>query len=183
MWLEIRIVIPRSWLSCLSSSRISMTLIGSSPLVGSSRIRNSGSLSMAIARPSRCFMPSEKFFTFFLPVPCSPTNSSILATQSLPGIPRRSRFTSRFSAAVMWGNNEGLSIISPIRLRAWVNARSPLAPNSSILPPDGKASPVTMRISVDFPAPFCPIKPYMEPLRIDKFTLSSAALPLNFLDN
>ncbi|MNR09218.1 hypothetical protein D3C85_1254110 [compost metagenome] len=159
MWLEIMIVMPSSRFNVFSSSRISITPIGSRPLVGSSRIINSGSPSSAIARPSRCFMPSEKFFAFLLPVPSSPTCFSILGTQSLPGMPRKTRFASRFSLAVMWGNRAGLSMIEPIRLRASIKACSSLDPNSSSDPPVGNASPVTRRINVDFPAPFCPINP------------------------
>ena len=50
------------------SSRISIMPFGSSPLAGSSKIRNSGFVISAIASASRCFMPRGKFFAFFLPV-------------------------------------------------------------------------------------------------------------------
>ena len=44
-------------------SRISTMPAGSRPLAGSSRINRSGSLSSAIARPRRCFMPIEYVLT------------------------------------------------------------------------------------------------------------------------
>src|SRR6266851_4509008 len=57
-WLE-RSTVRLPWPMSLMSLRISAMTCGSSPLVGSSRMRSSGSLSSAAATPSRCFMPVE----------------------------------------------------------------------------------------------------------------------------
>src|SRR5918911_100087 len=57
-WLESRTVrLP--WPTLRMRVRISAMPLGSRPLVGSSRISNSGSLSRAAATPSSCFMPCE----------------------------------------------------------------------------------------------------------------------------
>ena len=66
-WLDRRIVRPLSRLSDWSSSRISWTPIGSIAVVGSSRIRMSGSLTSASAMPSRWRMPREYVPTLSLP--------------------------------------------------------------------------------------------------------------------
>ena len=52
-------VTPCSWLSSCSRSRISATPAGSRPFAGSSRISSSGWCSSALARPSRCALPSD----------------------------------------------------------------------------------------------------------------------------
>ena len=57
-WLETKTVMPSS-ASDRMRSRISTMPAGSSPLVGSSRIKRSGEANMAAAMPRRCFMPSE----------------------------------------------------------------------------------------------------------------------------
>ena len=57
-WLESSTVRPPC-ASALMNARISAMPAGSSPLVGSSRISSSGSLSSAAATPSRCFIPIE----------------------------------------------------------------------------------------------------------------------------
>ena len=46
------------------SFRISTIPAGSRPLIGSSKIRNSGSCMSDRAIPRRCFMPREKFLNF-----------------------------------------------------------------------------------------------------------------------
>src|SRR5207248_3837563 len=57
-WLDSRTVRPPCF-SSLISARISIVPCGSSPLVGSSRIRRSGAFKSAAATPSRCFIPVE----------------------------------------------------------------------------------------------------------------------------
>ena len=58
MWLDTRTVLPWS-ASPRMVLRISRMPAGSRPLVGSSKISRSGSLSSVAAIASRCFMPSE----------------------------------------------------------------------------------------------------------------------------
>ena len=58
MWLDTSTVLPRS-ASPRMVARISWMPAGSSPLVGSSKISSSGSLSRVAAMASRCFMPRE----------------------------------------------------------------------------------------------------------------------------
>ena len=66
-WLETRIVIPFAFKERIRSSS-SLIPSGSSPLVGSSRIKNWGSVKIAIPIPSRCFIPNENLPAFFFPV-------------------------------------------------------------------------------------------------------------------
>ena len=68
MWLDIKMVIFFSSQSFIRSFLISTTPSGSSPFIGSSNIKNSGLFKRVIAIPRRCFIPSEKFLTFFLAV-------------------------------------------------------------------------------------------------------------------
>ena len=91
-WLDRRIVRPLSRLSDWSSSRISWTPIGSIAVVGSSRIRMSGSLTSASAIPSRWRMPREYVPTLSLPRserPTWPRTSSIACSAALPLSPLR----------------------------------------------------------------------------------------------
>ena len=59
MWLESRMVLPRSSHSTRMKSRTSAMPMGSRPLMGSSRISSSGLCITARAMASRCFMPRE----------------------------------------------------------------------------------------------------------------------------
>ncbi len=85
-----RIARPRS-ASARRRSRISRRPTGSTPSVGSSRSRTSGSCTSAAARPSLCTMPLENFFTRTSAQSESRTRSSsvgIRALQRARGHPR-----------------------------------------------------------------------------------------------
>ncbi len=98
------------------SSRISIIPCGSRPFIGSSSTTRSGSPHSAIAIPSLCFMPREKFFAFFLPVSTSPTRSSSSSIPSVFGRPSTLYCCMRFSLAVRSRYMAGVSTTAPIRL-------------------------------------------------------------------
>ena len=66
IWLEINIVFPLSVQRSRIKERTSAIPIGSRPLIGSSKIKSSGSCIMARAIASRCFMPREYWENSFL---------------------------------------------------------------------------------------------------------------------
>ena len=76
-WLETKIVTPFSWLSLMSSFRISIIPFGSKPFTGSSKSNNSGSLNKAMAIARRCFIPSEYCLALRLPSRDKSTNSNV----------------------------------------------------------------------------------------------------------
>ena len=96
IWLDTNIVIPYSLFKDFSKLRISTIPAGSSPLIGSSKIRNSGVFNSAIAIPNRCRIPSEKLRTAFFPVSFRPTMSKVFWITALSGIPRWIRCISIF---------------------------------------------------------------------------------------
>ena len=89
-WLDRRIAICRSRTSDRSRSRISVTPRGSIAVVGSSRIRTSGSLISASAMPSRWSMPREYVSVRSSARAVSPTDSiasSIASARLVPWDP------------------------------------------------------------------------------------------------
>ena len=66
IWLEINIVFPLSLQRSRIKERTSAIPIGSRPLIGSSKIKSSGSCIMARAIANRCFMPREYWENSFL---------------------------------------------------------------------------------------------------------------------
>ena len=64
-WLAINIVIFFSLFNFKSKLRISLIPAGSSPLIGSSKTRNSGLPSRAIAIPSLCFIPQRRYLWLY----------------------------------------------------------------------------------------------------------------------
>ena len=75
---------------------------GSKPLVGSSRINISGSLSRAEAIAKRCFIPKEKVENKSSDRSAKPTSFNTLGTAEL-GISLMRPTSSRFSLALMYG--------------------------------------------------------------------------------
>ena len=91
-------VTPSVWFSRTMRFRMARVPSGSRPLNGSSSSSRSGEPTSASARPSRCFMPSEKPFAFFLPTPSRPTSAS--ASRQRAGAsttPKARAFAMRFS--------------------------------------------------------------------------------------
>ena len=93
-----------------AASRISTTPAGSRPLVGSSRISNRGRCSSALARPSRCALPSDSVR--------ARRSAYGAQTKAVDGLARRRaavrerrrrRATSRFSRTVSSGYADGVS--------------------------------------------------------------------------
>ena len=165
-------VVSRSFTNFLRSSLNSIIPVGSSPLTGSSNIKNSGSPNNATPSASRCFIPNEKFATLFLPAFDKPINSKVLAMQLLFGIPLCILCTSKFCEAVISLYSAGISIVHPIFDRSY--CRLSLCPNRIISPSLLKLRPVNNLISVVFPAPFSPTSPYISPFGIVKFTFFKA---------
>ena len=124
MWLEIRIVMPRSRFRRKRSSRISTMPCGSSPLVGSSRMMKSGLLTSAIAMPSRWRMPSEKLRAVLLPVSLNPTKCNTSSITSYEVTPMTRHCSYRFCRAVILGYTDGVSMMAPVRLRLRLILRS-----------------------------------------------------------
>ena len=89
-------ITSRSFTNFLRSSLNSIIPVGSSPLTGSSKIKNSGSPNNATPKASLCFIPKEKFATLFLPALDKPINSRVSVIHFLFGIPRCILCTSKF---------------------------------------------------------------------------------------
>ena len=111
--------------------------VGSRPFNGSSKIKTSGSFSNTIAKANLCFIPSEKFLTFFLPVSLKFTIAKTLSISLVPGIPFSIRITSRFCLAVISIYNAGFSIVYPIFFCNLHSSFSLVCPNNLTFPSVG----------------------------------------------
>ena len=87
---------------------------GSSPFIGSSKIRKSGLEHKEMAIPSLWRIPSEKYLASFFPVLFSPTSSNILSTSSSIGRPIILYCTIKLSLADKFEYMAGDSIIALI---------------------------------------------------------------------
>lgn len=96
---EIRIVQSYRPGSDLIRFRISWIPAGSSPFVGSSKIKIGGRPNKAPASPNRCFIPNEYFLASRPPNSERPTSSSA-SVAALWERPKIRRIMSRFSAPV-----------------------------------------------------------------------------------
>ena len=159
MWLDMKTVTPRVRANDLSSSRISTTPAGSSPLAGSSRIRSSGSCSNARARARRCRLPDESWPAFrpaYGPSPSlsmtrrssrrrPPLDAAGVRSPGSPGQTTRDR-------------RRGIPPGAPPGSKARARSGRPAAPelDRSAL---GWIMPKSSRMVVVLPAPFRPRKP------------------------
>ena len=90
-----------------------------------------------------------------------------------------------FSATVRLGQRviSWYTVLMPISWASWGEwiFASPVTPSIRMLPASFSYTPVSTLISVDFPAPFSPIRAWISPLRRVKSTLFSALVPGNCL--
>ena len=137
---------------------ISATPCGSSPFIGSSRIRSLGFPISASPIPNLCFIPSENFFAFFLPAFSSPIFFKMPFIYSSLYFPRKSAFALRLSYAFKFSYNPGSSRREPI-FSLTLPIALPDLPMIVIFPPVGVDKPVINFINVVLPAPFLPTSP------------------------
>ena len=103
-------------------------------------------------------MPMEKFFVALEPTLPKPVRSSRSRTLSLGSArPSASAFIMRLSVALMEPYSPGDSTSAPMRRPAL--ASRGCMPNTRTSPPVGAASPASILITVDLPAPLRPTNP------------------------
>src|ERR1017187_10293162 len=155
--------------SDLIFSSISHTFLldtGSRPVVGSSRKKMRGSCTSPRAISSRLRMPPESFFTWLsahLVRSTASSSSSINLFRrsfgtlySFAKISRFSRQLSSRSLVIACG-------ITPIAWRTLSGFFTMSAPSTRAVPAVGSISVVSIRMSVDFPAPFGPSRANVSP--------------------
>lgn len=158
------------------------------PAVGSSAI-NSRALRWKVRANmmSRCSPGSSVNVSSSTPISRPSSSSTLRATARLSERETRMAFGSlprtMFSqtlnsgtSANSWGDNS----MPPLRAAAPLKAVCG-APSTRTRPRSGRSRPVSMRISVDFPLPFGPMKPCAVPRAIATLTSSSArVMPKDF---
>jgi hypothetical protein len=185
-WVMNMTVVPGVLLQILSSSvAIRSRVIMSSAPNGSSISRNGGPNDSARAIATRCCIPPDSSYGWWLTKSVSPTSSASSATRaSISRRGRRRTWSGRamFAATVRQSNRTGdWNTIPNWRRRRASRGSSPLA---WIRPPVGVDSPATSRRSVDLPQPDGPMSDTNVPIGTSKLTSSSALtgrLPLKTL--
>src|ERR1035437_410356 len=139
---------------------------GSSPVVGSSRKKIRGSCTSPRAISRRLRMPPDSFFTWLSAQserstassssPISFSRRSFGTLYSFAKISRFSRQLSSRSLVIACG-------ITPIAWRTLSGSFTMSAPSTRAVPAVGSISVVSIRMSVDFPAPFGPSKANVSP--------------------
>ena len=136
---------------------------------------------IAAAIPSLCFIPREYFLNVRLSSGSSPTFSSVRRMSSSSILFFIEARSLRFLKPVYPSINEGFSSRTPI-----LSGKDISFPRSSsliyIFPSVGMISPHTALISIVFPAPFFPLKPYILPPCISIFISSNICLFLILFD-
>ncbi|OLT19263.1 hypothetical protein BJF79_17010 [Actinomadura sp. CNU-125] len=161
-WLEISTVRPSAARDRVSS-RIQRTPSGSRPFTGSSNSSTPGSPSSAAAIPSRCRMPSEKPATRLRATPARPTSSSTSAA-------RRGATPLLRASQPRWSSARRPPCTAPASSSAPTSniGRRTAAyrpPFTSASPDEAASRPSSIRMVVDFPAPFGPRNPVTVPGR------------------
>ena len=148
----------------------------STPSVGSSRIRKSGSWRSARPSASRRRRPPESAPARSFARSASPVSARISATRaSRFGTANRSAAKRRFCRTVSSSWSAVSWVTTPIRRRTSVgNGETTASPRQRTAPLDGRLSPATRLITVVFPAPFGPRMPTTEPGAIASENRSSA---------
>ena len=164
-----RIVLPCDS-SCRRPSQIRCRACGSRPVVGSSRIRSSGSLTSARASVSRRFMPPDSVRMCASRLLAEAREIEQLrecARRASRGRCRNScRRRSRFSVTVKSGSRLSICGTTPTRILASRAALGTGWPTISIVPPSGSIRPRQQRSVVVLPAPLGPSRPKHSPRRI-----------------
>lgn len=149
-----------------SRLRIHSTPSGSRPLTGSSRMRVAGSPSSAAAMPRRWPMPSEKPLIRLWATVFSPAGSRTCSTRPR-GMPWVWASAMRWLKAVRPGWTERASRSAPTSVSGALCAAY-ARPSIVERPRVGASRPSSMRMVVDFPAPFGPGNPVTMPGRTVK---------------
>jgi hypothetical protein len=176
-----KIVVPAPFIAMMASNTVLSTL-GASPIDGSSSSSSAGS-SMS-ARPnstSRCCPPDR------LPAFCDRHraicgNASKTASIRLATVARSPRMyppSSMFSHTVMSRNRLWFcgTCTTPSRSTSRGDLPASGSPLSVIVPSLGLSSPLTHRISVDFPAPLGPTTHVIPPAGTSRHTPRSTSPP------
>ena len=171
------IVVPPSRSRC-TSRHMSRRKATSTPAVGSSRNRTSGSCASALAISTRRFMPPDSAMIL---VERLSHNDSDFSTRSTTagsrGLPNSPREKATVPATVSNMSVESSCGTSPIRSRACRQSARMSLPSTRIVPPVGRTSPHTAPISVVLPAPFGPSSAKISPRRMSRSTDASASCP------
>src|SRR5437667_1083321 len=156
----------RSALIFPSISHTATRETGSRPVVGSSRKKMRGSCTRPRAISTRRRMPPDRFFTCLSRHCVSSTaasSSAISRSRFCRGTPynlaKMIRFSSTLrsrSLVIAWG-------MTPIDLRTSSASRTMSKPLTRAVPAVGGSSVVSIRISVDLPAPLGPRRPKISP--------------------
>jgi hypothetical protein len=151
--------------------------IGSSPAVGSSRNRMSGSSASARASAARLTMPPDRSDGYLAPASGGRPASAILSPAS-PAASRRDRpacsisGSVTFSATVSDENSAPCWNSTPkrrsMRLRCSLVSVVRSAPSTWMRPAAGRLSPAMVRSSTDLPVPEPPTTPRISPRRTSR---------------
>src|SRR6185295_18304407 len=179
-----RTVRSRSDLILFSISHTATRETGSSPVVGSSRKKTRGSWTRPRAISTRRRMPPDRFFTG-LSAHCSSSTDCSSSRMSRVRLSRGTPYSlakiSRFSSTL---SSRSLVIacgITPIDFRTPSASVVTLNPLTSAVPEVGRSSVVSIRISVDLPAPFGPSRPKISPASTANVIPFTAVKSPNFL--
>ena len=168
----------------LMCSQNSRRVMGSTPDVGSSRNRISGSCISEQASASRCLKPSGSSSVAWEAMLVKAKASlmrrifSFCARPRRPYTPEKKR---RFCSTVRLPYRENFCAIYPRCWRALPELTFRSISSTSALPDVGTSRPHIILKVVDFPAPFGPSRPKISPRFTEKLTLSVAAKSPNFL--
>jgi len=148
--------------SSKTSSTNSFCINGSSPLVGSSKITNSGWCINAFTIPIFCFIPLD--ILFILPWGFSPNRSIRLSICLWLSIPFMSAMNFRNPRPVMSSGNANSPARYPVCFWISCACKKQSIPIMRQMPRPGRIKPINCRIVVVFPAPFGPRYPNTSPL-------------------
>ena len=187
-WVIAMAVLPRRLTQSTMRPSITAPMIGSSPVVGSSKNRISGCAAIARARPTRFCMPPEssegaKSPTLGSRPTCANTVSARLRASPRASFCRANRPNATFSQTVRLSNSAAAWNSMPIRAliasRASRSSVSTFTPSISIDPASGSINPRMQRSSTDLPVPEPPITTIEVPAATSRSTPSSTRLVPN----
>ena len=170
-------VVPRSSLSERTSCHNAMRLMGSRPVVGSSRNNTCGECTSERARSRRRRIPPEYPPTRRSPAAVRPTrsrSSPLRRRASTRPMPCRVACSRSSSFPVMSGSMAASCNATPIERRTMSASVTTSYPATLADPPVGRSKVVSMRTVVDLPAPLGPRNPKISPSVTSRSTQSTA---------
>ena len=176
-WVVSSTVVPMRCLKPRITSQVYRRLLGSMPLVGSSRITTDGLPTNATATESflRCppeSAPASHSALFVRPTAAILSSTSRVISDS--GTPLNTAKSSRCSLAVNVGQSTSNWGQTPRSFRIDRMSVSTLMPSIIAAPPSCLIMPVSTEMVVVFPAPLCPRSAVICPLRAAKQRPSTA---------